>query len=188
MSSSQSRTSPSPASSHRVLAICLDCGDTLADEATEVKDERGAALHADLIPGAAALLFELKRRGYPLALVADGPADTFRNILTAHGLYNLFDGFAISEQVGAEKPQPQIFIYALEQLKIGREDYGRVLMVGNNLARDIKGANQLGLVSVWLSWSPRRSHIPADASEIPQFTIATPLALLGVLDEIETRQ
>ncbi len=185
MSSSRNSTSPLRAPSHRILAICLDCGDTLADEASEVKDERGATLHANLIPGADAMLHELKRRGYPLALVADGPADTFRNILTSHGLYDLFDCFAISEQVGVEKPHPQIFLHALEQLNIRREDYGRTLMVGNNLARDIKGANQLGIMSVWLSWSPRRSHIPADAGEVPQFTIAAPLDLLNVLDEIE---
>ena len=58
-------------------------------------------------------------------------------------------------------------------------------MVGNNLERDIKGANQLGLISVWLNWSPRRSKIPADASEVPQYTIKLPLELLTIIDQIE---
>ncbi|MBN2004715.1 MAG: HAD-IA family hydrolase [Anaerolineae bacterium] len=192
MSSSRNSTNPpdtpGDAPPRRILAICLDCGDTLADEATEVKDENGVTLHANLIPGAGALLHELKRRGYPLALVADGPAATFHNILTRHKVYGLFDAFSISELVGVEKPHPQLFLHALEQLRVRREDYGRILMVGNNLARDIKGANQLGLISVWLSWSPRRSHTPADATEVPQFTIATPMELLKVIDEIERRE
>jgi HAD superfamily hydrolase (TIGR01549 family) len=168
-----------------LLAICFDCGDTLADEATEVKDARGATLHADLIPDAADVVRELKRQGYPLALVADGPAATFTNILTQHSLYECFDAFAISEEVGAEKPDPRIFIHALEHLGIRREDYGRVVMVGNNLARDVKGANALGLISVWLDWSPRRSKTPADASEVPQYTIKTPNALLPLIQALE---
>jgi len=165
---------------HHLLAICFDCGDTLADEGTEVKDAAGVTLRADLIPGAADVVRELKRRGYPLALVADGPAATFHNVLTQHGLYDCFDAFAISEQVGVEKPDPRMFVHALEQLGIRPEDYGRVMMVGNNLARDIKGANALGIIGVWLDWAPRRSKTPADTSEIPRYTIKTLDALLNL--------
>jgi putative hydrolase of the HAD superfamily len=71
---------------HRLLAILLDCGDTLIDEGTEVKTGGDVSLRADLIPGAADLLHELKRRGYPLALVADGPVATFENNLGPYGL------------------------------------------------------------------------------------------------------
>mgnify|MGYP000001286736 CR=1 FL=1 len=167
-----------------LLAICFDCGDTLADEGSEVKDARGVTLHADLIPGAADVVHALKCQGYPLALVADGPAATFTNILTHYDLYDCFDAFAISEEVGVEKPHPRMFTHALDRLGIHQKDYGRVVMVGNNLARDVKGANALGLISVWLDWAPRRSKIPADASEVPQYTIKTPAALLPLLQRL----
>ena len=170
---------------HKIRAIFLDCGDTLVDEATEDKNAEGVSLRAELIPGAGELMHALKARGYPLALVADGPADTFTNNLHPHGLYSLFDIYAISAQVVVDKPHPDIFYHALRQLGIEPSDYGRVVMVGNNLERDIKGANELGLISVWLNWSPRRSKIPADASEVPQCTILQPLELLAVLDAIE---
>lgn len=169
---------------HHLLAICFDCGDTLVDEGSEVKDACGVTLRADLIPGAADVIRELKRQGYPLALVADGPVATFTNILTQHNLCDCFDAFAISEEVGVEKPDPRIFIHALDQLGIRRADYGRVVMVGNNLARDVKGANALGLISVWLDWAPRRSKIPADAAEIPQHTIKTLAALLSLIQRL----
>ncbi|GAB4429418.1 MAG: hypothetical protein Fur0044_27120 [Anaerolineae bacterium] len=169
----------------KILAICLDCGDTLIDEATEVKTEGDVSLRAELIPGADELLRELKRRGYPLALVGDGPAATFRNNLSPYGLYQLFDAYAFSETVGVCKPQPQIFMSALEQLGLDQKDYSRVVMVGNYLARDIKGANDLGLISVWLDWAPRRPKTPADASEAPRFTIKTPLQLLRVIETLE---
>ena len=170
---------------HKILAVCLDCGDTLVDEATEVKDEFEVSQKADLIPGADELVRELKKRGYPLALVADGPTGTFVNNLTPHGIYPLFDVYAISDQVGVSKPDALIFQHAMAQLGIEPADYGKVVMVGNHLGRDVKGANDLGIISVWLDWSPRRSKIPADATEVPRYTIKLPLELLKVIDEIE---
>ena len=171
--------------SNYILAVCLDCGDTLVDEATEIRDENGVVVQAELIPGTAATMRELKRHGYPLALVADGPVSTFRNILTAYDLFHLFNALAISEEVGVDKPTPLMFTHALDQLKLTPKDYGRVVMVGNNLARDIKGANALGLISVWLDWAPRRPKIPADDSEVPHYTIKTPAELLPLLERLE---
>jgi HAD superfamily hydrolase (TIGR01549 family) len=168
-----------------VRVICLDSGDTLVDEGTEIKDENEVVQRADLIPGAAELVHALKRLGYTLALVADGPRGTFENVLRQYGLYDSFDALAISGDVGVTKPDPLMFHTALRALSIPETDYSRVVMVGNNLSRDIKGANDLGLISVWLDWSPRRSKIPADSSEIPQYTIKQPLDLLATLVQIE---
>ena len=170
--------------SRRILAVCFDCGDTLVDEGTEVKTIGDVSLRADLIPGAETVLRTLQVQGYPLALIADGPVATFENNLKPYGLYDLFDAYAISQQVGVMKPDARMFIEALTQLGIARENYGRTIMVGNNLARDIKGANALGMISVWLDWAPRRAKVPADASEIPQFTIKEPLELLTLLAQL----
>ena len=168
-----------------VLAVCLDCGDTLADEATEIKDETGTTLRAELIPGAAGMVRGLRQRGYKLALVADGPTGTFRNVLTQHNLYGCFDAFAISREMGVSKPHPRMFTHALAQLGIARQDYGRTVMVGNHLARDVKGANDVGMISVWLDWAPRRPKVPAGESEVPQHVIKVPLDLLRVLESLE---
>lgn len=169
-----------------LLAVCLDSGDTLVDEGTEVKDADAVVLRGELIPGAAELVRSLKEQGYRLALVADGPAGSFHNLLREqHKLWDDFDAFAISGEVGVEKPHPAVFHHALGQLGIAPADYGRTVMVGNNLERDIKGANALGMISVWLDWAPRRSKIPADASEAPQHTIKQPLELLAVLRQLE---
>jgi HAD superfamily hydrolase (TIGR01509 family) len=171
----------------QLRAICFDFGDTLADEATEEKDTAGVTLRAELIPGAAELIHELKRRGYRLALVADGYPGTYRNVLAQHGLYDCFDVFAISEEVGVVKPDARMFAHALGLLGVPPAAYASTVMVGNHLERDIKGANALGMISVWLDWAPRRSKIPADDSELPAFTIRTPLELLAVLEQIEQR-
>lgn len=169
---------------HNWLAICLDSGDTLVDEGTEGKDARGIVQTAQLIPTAAELVQGLKLRGYRLALVADGPVGTFENVLgRQYGLLSLFDALAISETVGVHKPDPAMFRHALAALNVDPAAYHRVLMVGNNLSRDIRGANQLGLTTVWLDWSPRRSKTPADDLEIPDHTIHLPVDLLTLLDQ-----
>ena len=117
--------------------------------------------------------------------MADGRPATYYNVLTQHGLYDLFDAFAISEQLGVEKPDTRMFIHALDQLGVAREDYRRTVMVGNYLERDIKGANQVGMISVWLDWAPRRPKVPADPSEVPQYTIKLPLDLVPIIAALE---
>jgi putative hydrolase of the HAD superfamily len=169
----------------RRFTILLDCGDTIVDEGTEVKDSRGASLRAELIPGADLMVRGLVGRGYRIGLVADGPADTFRNVLTQHGLYDLFHVRAISEEVGVSKPDARMFTAALDPLGVRPDAYDRVVMVGNNLERDIRGANLLGIVSVFLRWSTRRSWTPVDETEIPAHTIERPVELLELMDRLE---
>jgi putative hydrolase of the HAD superfamily len=170
---------------HHILAICFDFGDTLVDEATEVKDERQVTLRGDLIPGADQMLRDLHTRGYRLAIVSDGPVGNVENVLRAYDLFDLFEVYAISAILGMEKPDPRIFLHALDYLGIAAEDYGRTVMVGNNLSRDVKGANGLGMLSVFLDWSPRYPRVPADASEVPLHTIKMPLDLLPLVEQLE---
>ena len=171
--------------SQNIIAICFDFGDTLIDEGSEVKDENGITLKAELIPVADEILHELKRRSYALCLVADGFWDTYYNVLDHYDLWDMFDARAVSEKVGVNKPDQRMFNHAMEQLDIESTDYDRVIMVGNNLERDIKGANMLGMISVWLDWAPRRSKVPAETLEKPDYTIKLPLDLIGIVDQVE---
>ena len=168
-----------------LAAILFDLGDVIMREETEEKIDN-VTQRAELVPGMADLLHELKRSGKRLGLVADTRTGTYRNVLRQHGLYDLFDTFAISDLIGVEKPDRRIFLYALETLGIAPEDWGRVAMVGNNLARDIRGANALGLISVWLAWNARYPLQPATSEEAPRYQAggAEELrALLALLDE-----
>jgi FMN phosphatase YigB (HAD superfamily) len=166
---------------HRIIALLFDLGDTLMAEESEVKDAEGTTLRADLVPGAAEALRWLKERGYALALVADARPDTPANVLRQHGLYGLFDHLAISEVVGAEKPDPAIFRAALEALGIPESDYGRVAMIGNNLERDAVGANRLGLISIFVHWNDRRRSRPLTAEEEPCYTVSSIQELLSLV-------
>jgi putative hydrolase of the HAD superfamily len=130
---------------------------------------------------------ELKNRGYKLAIVSNGPVGNVRNVLSQHSLYDLFDAFAVSEALEVEKPDERIFIHALNELEIEKEDYGRTLMIGDSLSCDVKGANDLGMISVWMDWARRYSQSPADETQVPQYTVETPLALLTLVESLERR-
>ena len=169
----------------RRIVVLLDCGDTLVDEGTEVKDERGVTLRAKLIPGAERAVRRLHRRGYTLALVVDGFVDTFRNVLMPRGLWDLFAARSISEEVGVEKPESAMFTRALNALGLGPEDYGRVVMVGNNLERDIAGARRLGLGTIWVTWAPRRRKTVLHPDEKPDYAIAGPSELPRLIARLE---
>ncbi len=169
----------------KTYTVFIDCGDTLADEESQVFIEGELVKSADLIPGAKELILMLKERGFTVALVADGLTLSFRNILNQHGLWDCFDYHAISEEVGICKPHEAMFRNAADALGIKDEDFSKVVMVGNNLSRDVKGANALGMKSVFLSWSPRYPKVPADKREKPDYTIAMPLDLLDLMEKLE---
>ena len=171
----------------RRIVVLIDCGDTLVDEGTEVKDARGATQAAELIPGAERALRKLRRRGYRLALVADGPAETFRNVLGSRGLLELFEAHAISEELGAEKPDHRMFEHALKAMGIGPEGYGRVAMVGNDLERDMAGAKRLGLTTIWVDWAPRRRKAPLGPEEVPDYRISGPAKLPALIGALERK-
>ena len=167
-------------------AVFLDCGDTLVDEESEVKlPGTEVVIASHLIPGARALLETLTERGYRLALVADGPRATFETALKPRRMWEQFDAHIISEDVGVHKPDARMFDAAFAALGLSREDAGQVVMVGNNLERDIAGANRLGITSVFMGWSKRRTHEPANADEVPAHRIYALADLPDVLLRIE---
>lgn len=170
---------------HYLAALLFDLGDTIMLEETEIKDNDATTLQAELVPDVADALRQFKAQGHRLALVADARPDTPPNVLRQHGLYHLFDAFAISEVVGASKPDPRLFRVALDALGVTANDYGRVVMVGNNLERDIAGANRLGLISVFFHVNGRRRTRPLTDDEAPRYTVTYAHELVALIERLD---
>lgn len=68
-------------------------------------------------------------------------------LLGAEGFAGLFGVVADSGRVGAEKPDPAIFLHATGRLGVRPEE---ALMVGDSLQRDMRGAEALGMPHAWL--------------------------------------
>ncbi|GAU76666.1 HAD family hydrolase [Fusibacter sp. 3D3] len=166
------------------LIVFIDSGDTLIDESTQVYDEKGIVLEAELYEGAKALLKALQREGYRVCLVADGEWDSFKNVYEGNGLRNCFEGWVVSEKVGVQKPERPMFDAAMTAMHLMDVDKQRIVMVGNNLKKDIAGANRYGLVSIWMDWSPRYFHEVEETDWTPDYTVKSPEALMPLLEKL----
>ncbi len=169
----------------RELILFIDCGDTIVDESTQIFAGNGDVLSAEFIPGAGEMLKRLYREGYRLALVADGRTASFHNIFREHNLSHVFETWVISEEVGVCKPDARMFQTALANMKLTPADAGRVVMIGNNLKRDVLGANRMGITSVLLSYSPRYVMQPETAEEVPDYVAAMPCEIPELIHRLE---
>jgi putative hydrolase of the HAD superfamily len=168
------------------LVLFIDSGDTLVDEGTQVWGEDDIVLETGLIEGAEAALKVIHERGYLIALVADGRDISFENVyLRQYGLRHCFDAWIVSETLGVSKPAAEMFQGAMDALNLGPADKGRVVMVGNNLSRDVRGANLFGITSIWIDWSPRYPREGRDGNEVPDYTIHSPAELPPLLEKLD---
>jgi len=126
-------------------------------------------------------LHDLEKMGYTLALVADTRPGTYKNVLTMHGLYDLFSVFSISEELGTEKPDPRMFQYVLDKLGVLPEE---TVMCGNNLKKDIAGANKMGMTTVWFHWNDRYDTTPRTELEHPDYTVRSAKDLIDLVKRL----
>lgn len=164
--------------------IFIDCGDTLVDESTQVFDENENVTDVKFYDDADKVLFHLKELGYIIILVADGKDVSFRNIFKKINFLDKFDGFVVSENVGELKPHPAMFETAYNLIPDKYRNKDNIIMVGNNLRRDIKGANNFGITSVWMNWSPRYFHEFEEPDWKPDYEIKSPAELLELLKKL----
>ena len=175
------------ASRKGIKAIFVDSGDTLIDEGSQTFDaaEPDLVLTAQPIAGAPQLVAAIKEYDYPLALVADGRELSFVNVHVPLGFWDAFDARAISEICGVSKPDPAIFREAMFKLGLRESDADGIVFFGNNLGRDIRGGNALGMKTVWLDWGDRYPKQPSGEIEQPDFIVKTPLELLEIIEKLD---
>ncbi|KAJ9187502.1 hypothetical protein P3X46_002951 [Hevea brasiliensis] len=95
--------------------------------------------------GAYETLFLLKDTGVKLAVVSN--FDTrLRKLLKDLNVIDLFDALIVSSEVGYEKPDPNIFKAALDQVNV---EASKAVHVGDDLKADKDGANAIG-IDCWL--------------------------------------
>ena len=172
---------------NRNLIIFTDSGDTIIDEGTQVFDERGIVTKADFIPGADEVLKTLHEEGYRIALVADGEWESFQNVYRENGLGYCFEEWIVSEVVGEQKPARSMFDTAMEKMKLTDADKPQIVMIGNNLKKDVAGANRYDITSIWLDWSPRYFHKVEEPDWEPDYIVKTPDELLTLIHNLEQK-
>ncbi|MFH0959398.1 MAG: HAD family hydrolase [Pseudomonadota bacterium] len=100
-----------------------------------------------LYPEVQRVLDELARR-FKLAALSDAQSPWALPEMRAVGIEAYFKPIIVSGDLGFRKPDKRIFEAALKGLKLTA---GNVLFVGNDMYRDIYGAKQLGMKTVFFS-------------------------------------
>ena len=84
---------------------------------------------------------------YPLTIISNGFKEVQHYKFEHSGLAPYFTHTLISEEVGINKPQPQIFEIALERNGITADE---AVMVGDSYSSDIAGAKAAGIDQIWI--------------------------------------
>lgn len=115
-----------------------------------------------LVPGVEEL-FEALRGQVKIGVVTNGCSQYQRDKLEFFDLLPL-DTVAISEEIGAVKPDPAIFHYALAELGVQK-----ATMIGDSWEQDVLGATGSGMNAIWLNRYRRPCPYPPLAVEIGGF-------------------
>ena len=90
----------------------------------------------------------LKKQGYKIALVSNGKSPFQERNFRSLGISHLFDLVIVSGAVGLRKPDKAIFELTCLKLAVKSEES---IFVGDNPHADIRGANTVGMNSIY-SW------------------------------------
>ncbi len=119
----------------------------------------------NLIDGAADVCRKLYQKGIELYIVTNGVAHTQSERLKRSGILDLFGEVFVSETIGFQKPRKEFFDYVLEH--INEKDKEKILVVGDSLSSDIKGAMNSNLKCMWFN----KNNEPLPEEYTPNYVI-----------------
>jgi len=125
-------------------------------------------------------LLALLKRGIKLAVVSDAPSREAWLRLVYLNLHHVFDPVVTFDDTGERKPSAAPFLRALELLGVPPEE---TVMVGDWPERDVAGAAQLGMVTVFARYGDTFGTVHSHA----HYDIDDVSALLHVIDTENSR-
>lgn len=118
--------------------------------------------HNVIFPDSERLLRELKRRGYLVGVITNGPSYLQNHKMDTSGLRPYCDIVVVSGDVGVHKPDPALFTYTADKLGLRAEE---CLYVGDHPVNDIEGALSAGMKVIrmnygWFKNKDLRDDVP----------------------------
>ena len=120
----------------------------LAEMAHEMGREflRLTNIYFSVLPGADEVVRQLAQK-YPLTIISNGFKEVQYYKFEHSGLADCFAHTIISEEVGINKPQPEIFRIALDLNGVTADE---AVMIGDSYSSDIAGAKNAGIDQIWV--------------------------------------
>jgi putative hydrolase of the HAD superfamily len=134
-----------------------------------------------LYPHVHRTLLTLVKKGLKLAVISDAPRQEAWLRLCYLQLQHIFEVVVAFEDSGEHKPSPVPFRMVLDRLKIEPHE---ALMVGDWPARDIVGASELGIKTVFARYGDT-FHTKASGAD---YDIDDIYRLTGIVDELNDLQ
>jgi putative hydrolase of the HAD superfamily len=131
-------------------------------ELTNLHERMEIEYRPDPVPGAREALHELKGR-YPLIILSDAiftPGRNLRELLKGAGMFECFDDFLFSDEIGWSKPAPQVFRAAA---KVAGCELSEIVHVGDRPHNDIGGPHAVGARGILMTAAKQRpleGHVP----------------------------
>lgn len=132
------------------------CADVLSRELGRTVDVETlmAAIRFRAFPDAPPALARLRERGLTLVCVSNWDC-SLPEVLERSGLRGALDAVVTSAAAGARKPDPSIFVRALE---LAGTTPGEAMHVGDTAAEDVEGARAAGIRALLLTRNGRAGH------------------------------
>lgn len=132
-----------------------------------------------LIDGAEELIKFLKSKDIKIGVLTNGIFIDQANKLIKLNLDSLVDYLVTADMCGCEKPDPRMFKYILNKIDVSPN---QVLMIGDDIIADIKGANDLGIKTIFLENSSPKN---ADMRLVkPDYTATSHKNILKLVKEL----
>jgi putative hydrolase of the HAD superfamily len=130
-----------------------------------------------LYPHVKITLIELMKRGIRMAVVSDAPRQEAWLRLCYLQLHHFFDFVSTFEDAGERKPSPVPFQRALDHFDVAPS---QAIMVGDWPERDITGADQLGMITVFARYGNTFGTVDSGA----HYDITDIFELVDIIDTL----
>jgi FMN phosphatase YigB (HAD superfamily) len=127
------------------------------------------ALFDDVVP----CLEALRAAGYRLGVIANQPSQV-RTAMERDGLAPHFEVWGVSEDLGVQKPDPELFVRSVATARV---EPSAAVMVGDRLDYDVRPAKAAGMRTVWVLRGEAPDQPTADQ-------LAEPDGVVGDLTEL----
>lgn len=125
------------------------------------------------LPGVKEMLVELSQN-YTLVVITNGPIFSQHPKLAATQMHEWVDHIIVGGEEPEEKPAASIFAKALNLADVKAEE---ALHIGDSLAADIAGANDMEILTVWVN--PTGAENPTDIE--PDYEVRDTVELKEIL-------
>lgn len=125
-----------------------------------VSYRRAREANLQVYPNVKRTLTDLMKMGLKLAVVSDAPSREAWMRLYYLNLHHIFDFVLTFDDTGAKKPSPVPFKMAIDKLQCKPE---QILMVGDWPERDVAGAKQLGMKTIFARYGDTFGTIKSGA-------------------------